>query len=54
LDAGRANSAVPDLEVLGFAAEEGRILLSHNRRHFLRLHRHQGAIDGASEDLHQL
>jgi hypothetical protein len=41
LDAGRANSAVPDLEVLGFAAEEGRILLSHNRRHFLRLHRHR-------------
>jgi hypothetical protein len=39
LDAGKANSAVPDLEVLGFAAAEGRILLSHNRRHFLRLHR---------------
>jgi hypothetical protein len=25
LDAGRANFAVPDLEVLGFAAAEGRI-----------------------------
>jgi len=41
LDAGRANTSVPDSEVLEFAAAEGRILLSHNRRHFLRLHRHR-------------
>jgi hypothetical protein len=39
LDAGNANAAVPDERVLAFAATEGRILLSHNRRHFLRLHR---------------
>lgn len=39
LDAGKANSAVPDAEVLAFAVAEGRILLTHNRRHFLRLHR---------------
>ena len=39
LDAGRANAAVPDAEVLAFAAAEGRILLSNNRRHFLQLHR---------------
>jgi uncharacterized protein with PIN domain len=39
LDAGRANAAVPDSEVLAFAANEGRILLSHNRRHFFHLHR---------------
>jgi len=32
---------VPDAEVLKFAATEGRILLSHNRRHFLRLHLHR-------------
>jgi Domain of unknown function (DUF5615) len=32
---------VPDDEVLAFANTEGRILLSHNRRHFLRLHRHR-------------
>ncbi len=38
MDAGNANAAVPDSEVLAFAAREGRILLSHNRRHFLRLH----------------
>ena len=41
LDAGKANSAVPDLEVLAFAATEQRILLSHNRRHFLKLHRYK-------------
>jgi predicted nuclease of predicted toxin-antitoxin system len=38
-DAGNANAAVPDPEVLAFAASEDRILLSHNRRHFLDLHR---------------
>jgi hypothetical protein len=37
LDAGEANSAVPDPEVLAFAVEEGRILLTHNRLHFLRI-----------------
>ena len=49
LDAGKANSAVPDSEVLAFAAAENRILLSYNRRHFLKLHRdriedHSGMI----------
>ncbi len=39
LDAGNANAAVPDDVVLAFAAGQGRILLSHNRLHFLRLHR---------------
>jgi Domain of unknown function (DUF5615) len=37
-DVGRANAAVPDLEVLAFAAASGRTLLTLNRRHFLRLH----------------
>jgi Domain of unknown function (DUF5615) len=41
LDAGTANAAVPDLEVLAFAATDSRILLSHNRRHFLTLHRNR-------------
>jgi hypothetical protein len=41
LDAGEANSAVPDDEVLAFAAAEHRILITHNRRHFLRLHHHR-------------
>ena len=44
LDAGKANAAVPDLEVLTFAIAESRILLSHNRRHFLQLH-HQRTQD---------
>ena len=48
-EAGKANAAVPDSEVLAFAAADGRILLSHNRRHFLRLHqrrteRHAGIV----------
>ena len=39
LEAGNANRSVPDTEVLGFAASDGRILLTQNRLHFLRLHR---------------
>jgi predicted nuclease of predicted toxin-antitoxin system len=38
MDAGNANASVPDAEVLAYATHEDRILLSHNRRHFLRLH----------------
>jgi hypothetical protein len=41
LDAGRANASVPDSEVLAFATSENRVLLSHNRRHFLNMHRHR-------------
>lgn len=37
-DAGNANAAVADDEVLAFALAKGRILLSYNRRHFLHLH----------------
>jgi hypothetical protein len=40
-DAGNANAAVPDAEVLAFAIAEERILLSHNRRHFLPLQQHR-------------
>jgi predicted nuclease of predicted toxin-antitoxin system len=43
LDAGTANAAVPDSEVLAFAAADSRILLTHNRRHFLALHRNRAA-----------
>ena len=38
LEAGNANRAVTDEEVLRFAASEGRILLTQNRLHFLKLH----------------
>ncbi|MDQ2711243.1 MAG: DUF5615 family PIN-like protein [Acidobacteriota bacterium] len=35
----KTNSAIPDHEVLAFAVAGNRILLSHNRKHFLRLSR---------------
>ena len=38
-EAGKANSAVADSDVLAFAAASCRILLTYNRLHFLRLHR---------------
>jgi predicted nuclease of predicted toxin-antitoxin system len=41
LEAGNANAAVPDSEVLAFAAAEDRIIISNNRRHFLRLRRNR-------------
>ncbi len=47
-DAGNANKAVPDEAVLGFASSEKRILLTLNRKDFIRLHRqnpqHSGII----------
>ena len=47
-DAGKANEAIPDEEVLRFAVGNGRAVLTHNRRDFLRLHRenpdHEGIL----------
>ncbi len=37
-ESGNAGQAVPDEDVLAFAVAEGRILLTLNRRHFIRLH----------------
>lgn len=37
-DAGRANDAIPDEEVLRFTIGSGRAVITHNRRDFLRLH----------------
>jgi len=37
-EAGKANQRIPDEEVLAFAAETGRILLTLNRRDFIILH----------------
>ena len=39
LDAGRAGQAIPDEEVLDYAIQEERVLLTLNRRDFIKLHR---------------
>lgn len=38
-DAGNAGQALPDHEVLDFAARAGRAVLTLNRRDFIRLHK---------------
>ena len=38
-EAGQANQKIPDEDVLQFALSQQRILLTYNRRHFIRLHR---------------
>lgn len=47
-EAGRAEQAVPDNEVLSLANTDGRALLTLNRKHFIRLHsersNHSGVI----------
>jgi predicted nuclease of predicted toxin-antitoxin system len=47
-EAGKADQAVPDDEVLRFASGENRAVLTINRRHFIRLHgesaQHAGII----------
>jgi hypothetical protein len=48
LESGKAGQKVPDDEVLSFAATNNRILLTLNRKHFIRLHsenpKHAGII----------
>lgn len=39
LDAGNANQAIPDEDVLKYAISQNRILLTLNRRDFIRLHK---------------
>ncbi len=38
LETGKSDQAWPDEAVLDFATQESRILLTLNRRHFIRLH----------------
>ena len=38
-EANRANQSIPDDEVLSYAAEQGRALLTINRRDFIALHK---------------
>jgi len=44
-EAGRSDQAIPDDEVLQYAHSENRIVLTLNRKHFIRLHR-EGADHG--------
>ncbi len=37
----QANQSIPDEDVLTFASTENRMLLTFNRKHFIRLHRQQ-------------
>lgn len=43
LDAGNANRSIADKDVLAFAVSQNRILITHNRLHFVRLHQHRAA-----------
>lgn len=47
-ESGRAGRAIPDDEVLAFATSEKRILVTLNRKHFVRLHQtspdHSGIV----------
>jgi predicted nuclease of predicted toxin-antitoxin system len=53
-DAGNANKAIDDEDVLKFAIEQDRAVLTFNRKHFIRLHRqlpnHRGIIICTSDD----
>lgn len=40
-EAGKANQRIPDDEVLAFATENERAIVTQNRRDFIRLHRLQ-------------
>jgi hypothetical protein len=46
LDSGRAGLALPDDDVLRFAAADRRAVLTLNRRHFVRLHQSNPAHAG--------
>ncbi len=65
LEAGKANQAAEDEEVLRFATSEGRAVLTLNRKHFVRLHQsgkpHSGIVastydpnfDGQASRIHE-
>jgi len=40
-EAGKADQAIEDAEVLAFATEQNRAVLTLNRKHFVRLHAEQ-------------
>lgn len=46
LEAGKAEQAIEDEDVLAFAVSLGRAVLTINRKHFIRLHRQQPSHAG--------
>ncbi len=46
LDAGKANDAIPDEEVLRYASADRRAVITHNRQDFIHLHRLHPDHDG--------
>lgn len=45
-ETGKANQATSDEDVLAFATQEKRILLTLNRKHFIRLHKQKNPHAG--------
>ncbi len=45
-ESGRAGKAVPDEDVLAFAVDHARVLITLNRKHFIRLHHQHPAHAG--------
>ena|SRR5438552_3455539 len=45
-ETGMANQSLPDKDVLRFATEHKRALITLNRRHFIRLHREGSSHEG--------
>lgn len=45
-ETGKAGQAVPDEDVLAFAASENRTLLTLNRKHHIRVHRQEAEHSG--------
>ena len=47
-DSGKSDQAIPDEEVLAYSTEQNRILVTFNRKHFIKLHKendnHAGII----------
>src|SRR5438876_3145919 len=46
VEAGKANQAIPDEDVLEFARSQNRALLTINRKHFVRLHQSNAVHTG--------
>ncbi|MBC8170982.1 MAG: DUF5615 family PIN-like protein [Anaerolineae bacterium] len=45
-ESGKSGQGIPDDEVLAFAAEQQRVLITLNRKHFIRLHQEKSQHGG--------